>query len=981
MAEDKVIDIGPYICEEATNRGIDPEAMADHMLYKLTQLTIVHKGSQERVTWMPGHVVNHENDMYGPPEEPVEVLVVGKMPLKCDLIEGELMSGPNGEVLSTACKDIGLDYSGWYLTNVCRFAPPGTQKTVPVGWVKECAWMLEREIELTKPKHILVLGGVAVKALFGNKSTLTKYRGVEGLDYKGIPTFVTTHPAAVSAEPKKREGFKRDLQQFQTMITGKKVEIHPVKYEVIENIERLTQVVDSLMGVPRLAVDCEWGGENGGEYAQGGKLRYVQFAAEPYTGFTVLLRREGLVENFKPNLEAAYTQLRRLFCQPGLRLGGHAMTSDMKYVIGEIGADCRQQVADGLDTMLAYHLVYPHEDGFGLEKLSVRYTDLGRYDKAVDQWIDDNTKKNSRKAYLRKHGYAYVPDELLLPYSMCDVDVVMRVWDTLENLLRALPMDKPYVMPGVFAGQRVDTLWDLFRYILQPSNLPFNEIETCGTNSDPERLMDLVLLFKTKLDTLELDFQQSVNWADLNIRSPQQMQELLFGWVQATKEPAKPKDAYSFKDVPVMTTEKPARDWHKVKAAEVHKKTVAPHTGIESLQILYAQTADPRKKTLYTKLLRLKFINQVVKQFLQPPEVDAENKKEVWVKGLVAEVDPDRHIRTHLIQLTDTGRPSSSSPNLLNLPKKRESETRLAFAVDLELMKATKGWSGMTVDELKASNLIDPRYFTIRSCFTASPGHVLIESDYRQAELFVLAYLARDVNMMALMDDPSRDMHSEMAVNAFNLQCAYEEVKKLHPDIRVAAKAANFRIPYGGGAAALSRQVKAEAGVELPVADARNIIATFFKMYPSTAVFFDECHAAVEDPGYVSNAFGRRRWFPHTEDSGVRAKQKREAGNMPIQGTVADAILIALYNLYMFRNANNMRFKIGLTIYDAVILDVPCDEAEYVRDVVLPACMVAGATIPTIGLTLSIDTDIMRRWGVKVDEQQAIEEARLELAV
>lgn len=312
-----------------------------------------------------------------------------------------------------------------------------------------------------------------------------------------------------------------------------------------------------------------------------------------------------------------------------------------------------------------------------------------------------------------------------------------------------------------------------------------------------------------------------------------------------------------------------------------------------------------------------------------------------------------------------------------NLPKKQEAELRRAFSPNEAAMLAVKGWAGMECSELKKLGVLDEAYYPIRSCFVASPGHVFIEADYCQAELNVLAYISKDPSMMAVMNDPTRDLHSEMAVKGYHLSCIPAEVKKLWPHYRVLAKASNFGIAYGRGANALVRAAQAE-GVETDKASAQRLIDTFFNEFPQTKVFFEECHEAVIDPGYVENAFGRRRYFLPTDDERIRAKQEREAGNMPIQGTVGDALSIALYNLYRLRNAYDMKFRLVLTIHDAVILEVPVAEVEEVKSIILPACMSAGARIPTIGLTLGIDIEVMRRWGEHISEEQALEEASKE---
>ena len=98
-----------------------------------------------------------------------------------------------------------------------------------------------------------------------------------------------------------------------------------------------------------------------------------------------------------------------------------------------------------------------------------------------------------------------------------------------------------------------------------------------------------------------------------------------------------------------------------------------------------------------------------------------------------------------------------------------------------------------------------------------------------------------------------------------------------------------------------------------------------------------------------------------------------------IQGTVADALSVALYNVHLHRQMTGMKYKIVLPVHDAIFLDVPVDEYERVTQEVLPECMDKGVYIPNTGLRLGIDIETMRRWGEKISLDQAIEQATKEM--
>jgi len=173
-------------------------------------------------------------------------------------------------------------------------------------------------------------------------------------------------------------------------------------------------------------------------------------------------------------------------------------------------------------------------------------------------------------------------------------------------------------------------------------------------------------------------------------------------------------------------------------------------------------------------------------------------------------------------------------------------------------------------------------------------------------------------------------------------------------------------IAYQRGAAAIARQVKRE-GIELSVEEAKKIIDTFYSEYPNIKVFIERCKREIFDPGYICNAFGRRRHFtiPSQTDDSTVASVGREAVNFPIQSTVADCLSWSLINLYHYRNSSECRgidYKIIGAIHDAVLLEVKDEHIDFVSKVVLPKCMSELVVIPGINKSLKVDIEVYKRW-------------------
>ena len=1238
-----VVPIGPSVLAEAASRGIDPTMFAAQMLSSWELVGVKEKDSVVRVPFAPGHRVacDNGNDL-GPRQS--DVMVIGKMPWRDELESGQLFSGAAGQLWKGLLSKHGVDFSNWYMTNICKFMPPFGEKSLKASWIKECRWFLEQEIHLVKPKYLLLMGADAVKAVMGTEmkvSTLSALRGSTNLTYKGIKVWAILHPSAACSEPTLVPQLESDLLKFAKLTRGEPINIEQKKdYRYIEDEDSLKALVDFFIAsdINTFAIDCEWGGTEGADYLTG-KLRTIQFSHAAGYGYCVILRRCGLVDAFKPSIHSAIEQLRRLFCRKKVRIGGHNIREDLKWLI-DVGLDLTYQAYRGFDTMLMHHLLFPN-DSQGLEILAMKFSDLGRYDFAVHSWLKEHGYKERQ---YDLYGYAFVPDELLHPYACADVDVVMRALPVLERMLSKTPISRgAYDLHGV----RIETLYDLYREVVHAAILPILDIEMTGITADRERLIKLISLFLHRRDELVGLFRDMIHWPEFNFRSVDQCREFLFG-DQPGKERSRPPGATCLHLTPIKTTGKPSMDWDRIPPER--RRFYNPSTDSESLQILAAEREESRN------LQELRFVDQVIKNFLRPAEYDAETGTVDYTKGLVSVVHKDGRVRTTLSQLTDTGRyrscvhrdtpivtrrgvipayqvvvgdlvwthqrrwrrvlvtyvhpeqemcnvrfsngevltctyyhkvltckqewkevqhaqreqiadarqgsgcqssqrvsdyveagrgdcqrargqssdsqgddqnantrcavqtveeasvpevsirdkesqlrevptgrgseavlgrlrvfdevggtqtilcPShsdgggpgnlsggltvmgenspyrrgpaeqrarqsdscnecrsrsypreipieskgldieevnpagvhavydfcveedhsysacgvfshNSSPNMQNLPKSQEAELRKLFSPDVELLESIKGWAGKTEDFLKEKKVLHPDYYSIRSCFMASPGHVLIEADYKQAEMFVLAYLSGDTALRDVLEDPTRDLHSENAIAAFHLNCAAADVKKLYPSHRVMAKAVGFGISYGRGANALVREIKKE-GVEVTADQAQQMIDAFYNKYPRVYDYVQACHKAVINPGYVETAFGRRRWFPRTTDEAIRAAQERQATNMPIQGTVADALSVALMNVWRYRRFidPSLPFRPLLPVHDAILVEAPYTHIEPTIEM-LNLCMRQGAKVPHIGLTFYVDIEISKRWNEHISKEEAIQLASQERLV
>ena len=257
--------------------------------------------------------------------------------------------------------------------------------------------------------------------------------------------------------------------------------------------------------------------------------------------------------------------------------------------------------------------------------------------------------------------------------------------------------------------------------------------------------------------------------------------------------------------------------------------------------------------------------------------------KSTYVDGLLAVIAPDGRIHTSFnMMVTATGRLSSTEPNLQNIPVRTELGAE------------------------------------IRRMFVAAPGNVLIDADYSQIELRLLAHISGDPAMCGAFRHGS-DIHSVTASQVFAVV-----PEQVTAEMRRRAKAVNFGIVYGISRFALAEDI----GVSRKEAD--DYMNQYFATYSGVRNYMDSIVKTAKAQGYVSTIMGRRRYLPELESPvfNVRAFGERVALNAPIQGSSADIIKLAMVNVFRRLRREGLKAKLILQIHDELIIEAPVAEAE-----------------------------------------------------
>jgi DNA polymerase-1 len=254
-----------------------------------------------------------------------------------------------------------------------------------------------------------------------------------------------------------------------------------------------------------------------------------------------------------------------------------------------------------------------------------------------------------------------------------------------------------------------------------------------------------------------------------------------------------------------------------------------------------------------------------------------------YIDGLLAASNPETgRVHTTFNQTgAATGRLSSNDPNLQNIPARGDEGRR------------------------------------IRAAFVPAAGHLFIAADYSQIELRVMAHLSGDARLTAAFR-AGEDIHAATAAEIFGTLPG-----TVTPDMRRIAKVINFGIMYGMG----PQRLAGELGI--PHAAAQRYIEQYFERYPGVRRFIDATVARARETGYVSTAFGRRRVVPELQSRNRATQQaaERAAINMPLQGTAADLIKIAMVRVDRRLRDEGMGSEMVLQVHDELLLEVPEAEA------------------------------------------------------
>ena len=332
----------------------------------------------------------------------------------------------------------------------------------------------------------------------------------------------------------------------------------------------------------------------------------------------------------------------------------------------------------------------------------------------------------------------------------------------------------------------------------------------------------------------------------------------------------------------------------------------------EELELKAVKKTKSGYSTNAEVLEKLKWAHPIVEKILEYRKIAKLNS--TYVDGLIPAISDDGKIHSSFNQtVTVTGRISSTEPNLQNIPVRTELGREM------------------------------------RKMFIAkSEDFVLIDADYSQIELRVLAHIAQDAHMIEAFRSDF-DIHSATAAKVFGV-----DKDEVTTEMRSAAKAINFGLVYGMGEFSLSQDLK------ISVKKAKEYIEDYLGSYPNVQKYMKDTVDFAKENGYVTTMFGRRRDIPEIKASNfqTRAFGERVALNTPVQGTAADIIKLAMINVYNRLKTEKLTSKLILQVHDELIIEAPKGEVDKVQAILREEMEKAAK----LSVPLKVDMKVGRSW-------------------
>jgi DNA polymerase-1 len=791
----------------------------------------------------------------------VHLMFVSDAPGDAEVRIKQPFAGTDGKIIREQLADLGISLEYCYFTYLvkCKFI----QGKLPAVSIKECEGYLREEILEHKPTVIIPLGK-SVCNYFGFTGAMEEMRGIPQYNKEFqcyiVPTYSPRYLNNFSSFAPQYKKFKTDLVKAWEIAQGEvgSAVARPVSYIHATSIAEVQKVKKILLGSELFTSDTETTSLS----AQGGEILMTSFSIQPYEGYSIPYKHPKVFETPSGRREVL-KELQEIYNNPIRKVFHNA-----KYDIQMLWAEKIQVQGLYFDTMLAHYLLdenSPH----GLGILAPIFTDMGDYKDEVGEYIKGHIILPREELF---HKYATTP----IAPMVGDPMVEFAAWLKKNKIKKAdayrkstifdCPLDKlqHYATQDTDATFRLYKVFDqrlkeegcdkVFYHIVMPLCQVLAKMEFRGILTNKEYIAQLVKKYSQEQQEATLNVLSSkwvmkylqkypkAEYGEFNLNSPDQKVKLLYE---------------------IMNLRPPRMNRLTETQKAKGKTSGNPSTDADALEDLC--------KTSKEKILRDILAYQKIKKFKE------------YVDGYEELTEKRDVIHTDYKQTgTVTGRLSSSSPNLQNIPKNSDPE--------------------------KAKLL--------RTVFIARPGYTLVEADFSSAEFFVWGVCSQDkklIEFLTAKDENGEylDIHRQVAATVFRMPA-----EKVTKEQRNMAKAIVYGLMYGRSSYSIA------AEYNMSEEEVNQFISGLFAGFPKAMNWIEDQPKQLEKNGFIRTVFGRRRRIDEIYSKKFEEKEaaQRQARNFPIQSAAGDmcfAAIIKLDRLFKDYDAHLI-----LQIHDSVVMEV-----------------------------------------------------------
>ena len=818
-----------------------------------------------------------------------ELMIIGNYPDKYNERKDTVMQGTNFDVMHNSFdKALGASKSLLHYTYLVKCNPQGKEPTI--SEVDTCKSYLIEEINFIKPKAIILLGGWVAKKILGYKEdvTLTEIRNAPKhsilINGESIPVIVTFSPTYVNNATHQLKNFVKDLHKAYVIAADSEVTEVDTEVTIITEFSKFKQLIEVVKQTKICSWDFETNGTDNRTYKGNLFATGLAISYQHGSGYFIPMEQfDSPIEDSKRK-EWTIKVLKYLHLEvisnPNITIIGQNLKFDFHVMANYIGK--LLILAQYEDTMYMDHCIdntRPH----GLKEIVPRvYPQYQGYENEV-----------------HKYKWDAVPLLILSKYACVDSDLTLRLKTYLEQILiqdeRSYLVYQNIIIPAAIATFQAE-------YNGLNVNLAYLE----NAIIDVQSMTDLTLskLFKLpKLIKFELYCRDLKDREDLT-----KLREKLVKWLEnhstGTKTEQKYRDQIQAIQAGQHTNYKP---FNLASSKQVKQFLYTP----EGLNLRMVK--DPSsKKSGGTGVSTLKLLddNSGFKELLLEYRSLAKTMS-TYLVGIRDRLDDNSTLHADFkVTGTDTGRISCKDPNLMNM----SNEYKQTF-------ESTK----------KAA-----RY--IKGMFTPPKGYHIVQIDYSQAELRVIAYYSQCAYMLnAYLNGV--DLHAQTAADVMeiSLEDFYKLDKKEQKLQRYRAKAVNFGFIYGMSAQSFVHYAFGDYGIVYTLEQAITLRNTYFGKRPELLVYHELFKQKAKVHGQIRTLFGSKRILPDIKsDNNFKfSNAERQAINTPIQGTSG---LMTIFGINILQHRLDKRVRFVNTIHDSIMYYIPSDILDEQLTIMKQAC-------------------------------------------